>query len=129
MCGLVCDLLPQLSAVLDEDHNLIPGDFPSIVAHFKLLLCRATSERPILIMLDGIDQLSPEDGASGVSWLPLQVPPHVKIILSTSSEIKYRCYPALQSLLSKYPGNMVEVRYTEGSMFCCKFSPTGSSID
>ena len=106
----------QLAAVLDEDPFFIPGDLSSITGYFKTLLCRASSERPIYIFLDGVDQLSPEDGASGMSWLPLQLPLHVKVIVSTSSEIKYRCYPVLQSLLSKQTDTFIQVHVYNNSV-------------
>ena len=74
-----------------------------------MLLHKATAEKPLYLFLDAVDQLSPEDGALGMSWLPLVLPAHVKIILSTSSEVQYRCYPVLQSLLSKHQENFVQV--------------------
>ena len=74
-----------------------------------MLLRKATEEKPLYLFLDAVDQLSPEDGALGMSWLPLVLPSHVKIVLSTSSEVQYRCYPVLQSLLSKHQENFVQV--------------------
>lgn len=91
----------------------IPGDYKGVADHFASLLHNATVEKPIYIFLDAVDQLFPDDGASGMSWLPISLPPNVKITLSTSSEVQYRCYPVLQSLLAKQQKSFVEV-----SSFC-----------
>lgn len=88
---------------------MIPGNYKRIADHFEALLHKATAERPLYVFLDAVDQLSPDDGASGMSWLPVSLPAHVKIVLSTSSEVHYRCYPVLQSLLYKYQENFIEV--------------------
>lgn len=99
-------------------HSTIPGDYKGIAGHFEVLLQRAVEGKPLFIFLDGVDQLSPEDGASGMSWLPLSLPAHVKIVLSTSSEVHYRCFPVLQSLLSRHQENFVEVMYLS-AMYSC----------
>ena len=78
-----------------------PADFQSLVQYFNSLLTSSpASNKPLYIFLDGIDQLAPEDGALGLSWLPLQLPANVSLIVSVSSEVEYRCYPMLRSLLS-----------------------------
>ena len=99
----------QISAVYKADSFSIPGDYKGTVTHFVTLLNKASADKPLRIFLDAIDQLAPEDGALGLSWLPLDLPPHVKLIVSTSSEVEYGCYPVLQSLLAKCPGNFIEV--------------------
>ncbi|CAB0044685.1 unnamed protein product [Trichogramma brassicae] len=58
----------------------IPDDLVPLTAHFKHLLTLATSEQPILLFLDSVDQLT---GAQGnkLSWLPTRLPANVKMIL------------------------------------------------
>ena len=83
-----------------------PTDFRSLASHFSRLITQA----PFLyIFIDGVDQLNPDDGALGLSWLPLQLPPHVKVVVSTLSEIEYSCYPVLRSLI-KEDDSFVQVR-------------------
>lgn len=108
MWGVFC--LPKIISVYDEeDESAIPCDYQGVASYFVQLLERATTDKPLYLFLDGVDQLLPEDGASGMSWLPLTLPLHVKLILSTSSEVEYRCFPVLKSLLAKYPNNLVQV--------------------
>ena len=96
-------------AVYDAGDAAIPGDYQGVSNLFTRSLHSATADTPLYIFLDAVDQLSPEDGASGMSWLPLTLPLHVKLVLSTSSEVEYRCFPVLQSLLTKHAGSMVQV--------------------
>ena len=79
---------------------MIPSDCKPLELHLSYLLTLASKDKPLYVMLDGVDHLDPTDGALGLSWLPLQLPPHVKVIVSTSSEAEYRCYPVLRSLIS-----------------------------
>ncbi len=99
----------QISYIYGEDVSSIPGEFKGKAAHFKHLLHKASTAKPLFVFLDALDQLSPEDGALGLSWLPVDLPPHVKVVLSTSSEVQYLCFPVLQSMLSKYEQNFIEV--------------------
>ena len=93
----------------DDDEVVISGDYQGVSSHFAKYLHSARPDLPLFLFLDAVDQLAPEDGAYGMSWLPLSLPPHVKLVLSTSSEVEYRCFPVLQSLLAKHPGNFVQV--------------------
>ena len=58
-----------------------------------------TAEDPLIIILDSLDQLSPEDGAFQLTWLPMRLPPWVKIIISTISNDKYNCLELVKGLI------------------------------
>ena len=102
--------LMQITEVYDMEGDVIPGDYQGVAAYFTRSLNSASADKPLYLFLDAVDQLSPEDGASGMSWLPLTLPPHVKLVLSTSSEVEYRCFPVLQSLMAKHTGGLVQVK-------------------
>ena len=99
----------QIVEVYGMEEVVIPGDYQGVTGLFARCLECASRDRPLCIFLDGVDQLSPEDGAWGMSWLPLTLPPHVKLVLSSSSEPDYRVFSVLQSLLAKHPTSMVQV--------------------
>jgi hypothetical protein len=40
----------------------------------------------LVIFIDALDQLSPNDPAREATWLPPELPPHVKVIVSTTDE-------------------------------------------
>jgi hypothetical protein len=84
--------------------DAIPADYRELSAEFPRQLARATDGRPLVIFLDALDQLSPAEGARGLSWLPRELPEHVRVIVSTSTS------PAdcLEALKVKLPGDSFE---------------------
>lgn len=52
---------------------------------FHSLLGQVRPDRPVILVLDGIDALSEEHGAD-VSWLSTLLPPHVHLILSATTD-------------------------------------------
>ena len=63
---------------------------------FLLYLSCIPEEKPLILFLDSLDQLDNADGGRQLDWLPKQLPPSVKIILSTLPDAKYICYPRCQ---------------------------------
>jgi NACHT domain- and WD repeat-containing protein len=82
----------------------IPADYRELSAEFPKQLARATEARPLVIILDALDQLSAAEGARGLSWLPRELPEHVRIIVSISTS------PAdcLEALRAKLPEESFE---------------------
>ena len=99
----------QLRVIYKQEIVELPNGYRPLCEALRRLLAFSSSDKPLILLLDGVDELSPEDGALGLSWLPLHLPEHVKIVLSTSSETKYSCFPVLQSLLSTHQENFIEV--------------------
>ena len=56
-------------------------------------------DRRIIIMLDSLDQLTPEDGALAMKWLPKNISSNVSFILSTLPGKEYMVLPALEVYL------------------------------
>ena len=46
----------------------------------------ATAEQPLVLFIDALDQLAASDPARDVTWLPPELPPHVKVIVSTTDD-------------------------------------------
>lgn len=62
-------------------------DFPYLVQYFKALLLKIdTSEKPLVIILDSVDQLKSNDYAYSMNWLPVALPERVYIIVSMLPE-------------------------------------------
>ena len=64
----------------------IPDDTVPVTAYLKELLKLATKDRPLLIFLDSVDELTGSQDANKMSWLPLKIPPHCKIVVSCTYE-------------------------------------------
>lgn len=79
---------------------IITTDYTEITERFADLLTSISHQSKKLFMfIDGVDHLEPDNGALGLSWLPLSLPSGIKLVISTSSETQYRCYPVLKSLV------------------------------
>ena len=80
---LVISLCRQIASIYDEPLQSIPDELSPLILHFKNLLLCATPEKPLMLFLDSLDQLSGADGAHQLAWLPIALPPHVKVVVST----------------------------------------------
>ena len=74
--------LCQEMALLENDTRPVPTELNDLVRDFRTRLARATAERPMVILLDALDQLGALDGARELHWLPEELPEHVKFIVS-----------------------------------------------
>ncbi|MEJ2887713.1 AAA family ATPase [Actinomycetospora aeridis] len=80
--GLLRDLIAELASVLDVPVEPA-GSVAELVRQWVDLLGRIGPRRPLLLVLDAVDQLDPDDEALGLVWLPDPLPPHVSVIMST----------------------------------------------
>lgn len=63
-----------------------PDEIKDLIEKFHELLGKSTSEKPLLLILDSIDQLMPAYNAFKLKWLPVKLPKHSKILISTIDE-------------------------------------------
>ena len=64
---------------------------------FQKMLKEGSSEQfPVTLLLDSLDQLDPSNSARQLTWLPTNLPNHVKVIVSTLPEAQYEAFPKLQ---------------------------------
>ncbi|KAI6242069.1 NACHT domain-containing protein [Aphelenchoides fujianensis] len=81
---IACNYAPAL-------RKQCPTEMSKLFQHFKrndrLRLARTTARLQIII-LDSLDLLSKVDGSDELLWFPPTLPPHVKLIVSYSSETK-----------------------------------------
>lgn len=55
---------------------------------FRKSLQLATTEKPLILFLDALDQLADNDNAKQLSWLPEELPDHAKVIVSALPELE-----------------------------------------
>lgn len=58
---------------------------PQLINEFHSLLGLVGAERPLMILLDGLDELSEEHGAD-LSWISTPLPSNVHLILSATTD-------------------------------------------
>jgi WD40 repeat protein len=61
-----------------------PGTFKDVSAMFLERLRLATVEDPLVLFVDALDQLAGHDPAAAMSWVPSELPPHCRLVLSTT---------------------------------------------
>src|SRR5207247_9629376 len=93
-----------------------PADYRELAEELPRRLAFATVDRPLIVFLDALDQLSDAQGARGLAWLPTELPPSVHLVVSAlrpdpDSDAPppkgSECYETLQS---KLPGPVVELK-------------------
>jgi hypothetical protein len=62
----------------------VPAEYRELVEDFPRRLALADARRPLLVLLDALDQLAVPDPVLSLTWLPRTLPPHVKLIASLS---------------------------------------------
>ena len=65
------------------DEATVPSDYQELVQEFPKRLALASAERPLIIFLDALDQLSEGQTARSLAWLPGELPAHVLVVVST----------------------------------------------
>ena len=86
------------------DESTVPTDYRKLVQVFLEWLALATKGKPLILFLDALDQLSDTDHARNLSWLPAELPEHVRLIVST---LPGECLSVLEKKLLK--ANLVEI--------------------
>jgi hypothetical protein len=64
----------------------VPYDYTELVSELEKRMEPATADRPLILFLDALDQLSEADGARNLTWLPRQLPESVRVVVSTRRE-------------------------------------------
>jgi WD40 repeat protein len=94
--SLLESLSRQILRVYGKDESSLRLDFSSLANDFAAQLALATEARPLVVFLDALDQLANRDNARSLTWLPVELPPFVKLVVST---LPGKCLQALQRRL------------------------------
>lgn len=76
-------LLTEIKERFEYIEAAVPQDPKKVIDEFPEFLTLAASSSPVLLVLDGLDQLYEEDDAHHLLWLPKDFPKNVKVVLST----------------------------------------------
>jgi hypothetical protein len=108
--ALLESLCRQITRSYGGDESAIPTDYRELVKEFGERLKMAGAQKPLIIFLDALDQLSDADHARNLIWLPSELPEHVRLVVSTASgepgTPPYECKTALER---KLPSGLVKL--------------------
>lgn len=94
--SLLESLCRQISRCYGADQSTIPTEYQKLVQEFPERLALATKEKPLILFLDALDQLSDIDNARNLAWLPVDLPENVHLVVSC---LRGECLSALKSKL------------------------------
>ncbi|KAL8615116.1 hypothetical protein ACOMHN_054485 [Nucella lapillus] len=80
---MLTSVCSQLSVLHEQSLEDIPEELSPLIQHFKKLLMYPTEEKPLVLFLDSLDQLSGAEGAHQLTWFPVNLPTNVRVIAST----------------------------------------------
>nr|XP_002741812.1 PREDICTED: leucine-rich repeat and WD repeat-containing protein KIAA1239-like [Saccoglossus kowalevskii] len=105
---LIKSVCQQILTIYGHGDTKLPDDYFQVVRWFSKVLRYATHDKPLVIFLDSLDQLSAAEGAHRMAWLPKYLPPHVAILVSTLPK-EHGILNTLQNILPSMEG-AVEVK-------------------
>jgi hypothetical protein len=59
----------------------------------------ATNDRPLIMILDGLDQLGSAHRAYSLAWLPIVLPSNVRLVVSVLRHTTHELFETLEALL------------------------------
>ena len=84
--SLLESLCKEISRCYDADESDVPLDFRDLVPEFAKRMGLATAEKPLILFIDSLDQLSDHQYARRLSWLPADMPEGVSLVVSSRKE-------------------------------------------
>src|ERR1019366_585905 len=70
-------------AVVSGNTDLMPEDIRELIDLFRRLLGEAAARQHVVLVLDAINQFDTTDSAHYMNWLPRELPPNIRIIVSS----------------------------------------------
>ncbi|KAK3802261.1 hypothetical protein RRG08_004547, partial [Elysia crispata] len=104
---LLTSYCQHLSVMYNQPLEDIPDELAPLTQYFKKLINLASEEQPLVLFFDSLDQLSGSDGAHNLTWMPIMLPPHVKVIISVLPNY-YGLLDLLKTMI-EMPDSFIEI--------------------
>jgi len=82
---------PEARAQIEGEYE-IPEDYKSLPSAFAGLVSKVAQWKPVVIIIDALNQLDAADNAHTMNWLPRELPEGVRVVCSSLE------HPALEAL-------------------------------
>ena len=81
--ALLENLCRQVSRHYEAEESNIPTEFKELADELPKRLALAKEGTPLMLFIDALDQLGDAHNARSLSWLPAELPSHVRLVLSS----------------------------------------------
>ena len=83
--SLLYSVCEQINFMYNRAKMTIPRSYKELISYFTQCLSLATADKPLILFLDSLDQMSEEDFGRNLKWLSLKqkLPSHVHVVVST----------------------------------------------
>ena len=98
--SLLTGICKQIWAIYNLPDRPLPLTLSGLSEELSCALCNATAALPLVIVLDSLSELTSSQ-ARTLSWFPTSLPPHVALIVATTTDIDQSCMPALSRLFDR----------------------------
>jgi hypothetical protein len=89
VCGQIAVAFgTKMETLAGEGREKSLYDLNGLTEILKKCLALGTAQKPVLVFLDALDQLSDSDNAKSLYWLPLEIPEHARMVVSSLPELK-----------------------------------------
>lgn len=89
VCGQITrEYNTTIEAIAGEGREKSLYDLNGLTEILRKTLALATPEKPVLLFLDALDQLSDSDNARSLYWLPRELPQNIRMVVSSLPELK-----------------------------------------
>lgn len=85
---LLAGICREIALEYGADESAVPTAYRDLADAFPEYLGLANASRPLLVVVDALDQLATEDPARELAWLPSELPPHVHVVVSATEDLQ-----------------------------------------
>jgi hypothetical protein len=104
VCGQIAEAYgTKMETLAGEGREKSLYDLNGLSEIFNKCLALSTQQKPILLFLDALDQLSNSDNAKSLYWLPRELPANSRMLVSSLPELKAQLANNYNVLLDLLP--------------------------
>ncbi|XP_033748500.1 NACHT domain- and WD repeat-containing protein 1-like [Pecten maximus] len=95
--GLLISIINQIKTIYNQaSHN--PESLQELSKELEYVLNFAKPAKPLIVLLDSLDQIDISYNARSLFWLPRTIKKYVKVIVSTLEDEEFECFPKLKAM-------------------------------
>ncbi|XP_046361638.2 NACHT and WD repeat domain-containing protein 2-like [Haliotis rufescens] len=97
---ILSSICSQLCAIINRDQASIPSDVKDLPVYFQELLNSVPNYLSVVILLDALEKILPDNNANLMTWFPASLPVNVKMIIT--------CQPSSNKILETLRSDIVQ---------------------